>query len=234
MGNQASKGLWTMALSLPCWALAGPVLDTATNREWRQLTETVNVSITAMRAVCDATTGACSGSVGGFSVEGWTFAADADVKALYQNFGLPAMDFAGGTSYTYLQADGFYGTKVDDFVDIDGVGSDAGLFNVTYNFPGQQTVSGYTRTINPRAPSPYAAVAIVGLLETDRPNSIVTLSSSNNGAASTFNGFWMYRTAPEVVVTPLPLPNSLALTGLALVAGAGVWRRTPAKRRQGA
>ena len=72
------------------------------DKEWRQVTETVNFSWNDFSSVCDATTGACSSgtlsnsTVGTVSFDGWTWASQGDVAGLFRGLdgwdGPPATD----------------------------------------------------------------------------------------------------------------------------------------------
>lgn len=65
------------------------------DKEWRQLTETVDFSWNDFDSVCDTSDGSCSGNltngtVGTVSFNGWTWASQGDVAGLFQ--GLPGWD----------------------------------------------------------------------------------------------------------------------------------------------
>jgi hypothetical protein len=80
------------SLTAENYVLAGP-------NQWRQLTDTTGFSWNQIASVCSTTTGACSGSLGGVSFDGWIWADNATIRDLFDALIVPAStQFAGPTS----------------------------------------------------------------------------------------------------------------------------------------
>ena len=71
MKNLFKAVLAVCAISLTTGVNAGVIVG---DKEWRQVTETVNLTYGDLASVCNSTTGACSGSVGGVDFSAWTWA----------------------------------------------------------------------------------------------------------------------------------------------------------------
>ena len=106
-GNADMKTLFkallaVCAISLTTGVNAGVIVG---DKEWRQVTETVNFSWNDFSSVCNTSDGSCSGSLtngtlGTVSFDGWTWASWTDVAGLFQV--LPGWDGpSSGTSPFY-------------------------------------------------------------------------------------------------------------------------------------
>lgn len=190
---------------LPLTAQAGPI--TVDGREWRQVTETTNLSWTQIATVCDRWTGACSGSLGGIDFDGWVWAGVSDIGDMFRALtGYPVSD--PGTVYRHGSswAPAFFA-----------------LFDPTYHSPEVVAVTGLSREANEySAVRPYVA---------DRSGSGSDWIST--GVRATMHdplaevGGWFYRASGPVAMTePGPLP--LFLTGAALI-----WGMRSTHRRRG-
>lgn len=95
------------------------------DREWRQVTDTVGLTWNQIATVCDTATGACSGSLGGISFDGWNWADNDAVLSMFDELILPgSMQFPGvpalffdptGTLISVLiSPDVFLPTQLDD------------------------------------------------------------------------------------------------------------------------
>ncbi len=173
-------------------------------REWRQLTDALNFTWNQVATVCNPTTGACAGSLGATSFDGWTWASNSDVQSLFEQLILPGTtQFPSSTS--------FFVALVSPDIDA-AIG--AAAFQPTNATGGAEIVLGWSRTLNPSQPgNAYAPFLIDYFSSADRADLGHFWSVTS---ARSDGGVWLYRTVPE--------PGSFMLAGLGLL-GIGVMRR---------
>jgi hypothetical protein len=143
-------------LTFSCAAQA-VVID---NRDWRQVSETTNITYDQMSQVCNLVTGACNGAVGNVDMTDWIWADDVAIASMFEVItGAPDGTFdADANNYTTRGE-----TWADAFMDVDGAGTDAGLFDATWRYTLREfdyTVFGLTRhVVNGNADRSYIRVA---------------------------------------------------------------------------
>lgn len=182
-------------------------------KDWRQLTETTDVSWLIASSSCGS--GLCSGSIGDVSVDGWFWASNDDVRGLFDTLIKP------GT--TQFPTAGLYSAPgdLDIAAAIDSVFAPTALSQIgtrTY-----REVRGLTRSLNGGTTtlaylldSPFDTGLDFAGFDTSYP--------TNLGGPGT--GLWLYRP----VAVDVPEPTTPALFGLAL-AGLGFMRRRAWSRR---
>lgn len=212
-------------------------VDVVTNLEWRQLTETTGYAYNQINTGgingCSAATGACAGQLEGTgpSLNGWTWATEAEVRTLFANFAGTA-DIAGFNSSpavptNYNIFDSIWAPAI---LDDDGTGPDQGLFYSSDINPGQWSrVAGLTRTLQDSqsvyAPSVTEYGTQFQLTLWDRAQTDEAVSTV---ATSSGTGIWMYRALGSQNNNPVPLPASIWLVGLgACLLGVGRRRDSP-------
>ena len=85
-------------------------------REWRQLTETTNVSWLIVNNACGS--GVCSGSIGDVSVDGWHWADNSDVQGLFETLIKPGTtQFPTSTTSYFAPGDADIATAVTSVFD---------------------------------------------------------------------------------------------------------------------
>ncbi len=182
-------------------------------KDWRQLTETTDVSWLIANSSCGS--GLCSGSIGEVSVDGWFWASNDDVRGLFDSLIQP------GT--TQFPTAGLYSAPGDP----DIAAAIGAVFAPTALSPiGTRTyrevrgltrsLSGGTTTLAYLLDSPFDTGLDFAGFDTSYP--------TNLGGAGT--GLWLYRP----VGVDVPEPATLGLFGLAL-AGLGFVRRRACARR---
>lgn len=182
--------------------------------DWRQVTATTGLSWDAVSSVCNSTTGYCAGSIDGANFDGWTWASNSDIRALFDQLIYP-----GTTQFP---------TNTSAFLDYDVPGADAAI-DPTVFLPTTtlgnyfKAVIGWSRSTYPGFPD----VAYVPYLQHD----VNTAMKSDGGVLGVgygtstmapYIGVWLYRAVPEPGSAWLML---LGLSGLILA------RRTTARRR---
>jgi hypothetical protein len=198
-------------------------IDAVTNLEWRQLTETVNISYNALNTGgvngCSAATGACSGSLGAVDLTGWTWATEPEVRLLFHNFSgaqfIPGFTPLPGAPTNYNEESSLWAPAI---LDIDGAGVDTGIFDATRIIPLEMSVSGITRTDAGNGVQTRGAV-IVDDLDFTGINGDVTIGRDKaiTNTAVFFDdedahvGVWLYRQAPTSDVPVPPAPWLLAI-----------------------
>jgi hypothetical protein len=210
-------------------AASAGYIDTTNNREWRQLTDTTGISVSAIAARCDAITGACSGSAtaaaGGAtaSLDGWIWGSTSDLRSLFGTRPTinSTVDRTTWLSYGVTKYSEFYSDVVGGtWIDTDGVGSDTGAFNATRSTGDTNAYfQGYTRdrlSVSPGNPAVVAesrfirynnGAALINLFE-----SIITVDSiTKANVTDPTVGFWLFRDL-AVAPPPAPVPNPPVVT----------------------
>lgn len=187
-------------------AAAGPIVG---DREWRPLTETTGFSWLMVNAVCG--TGVCHGDLGGVSVDGWYWADNSDLQALFDELIQPGTTQFPTPTTNYVNAN-----------DADIAGVLDSVFAPTTEFFGFREARGFSRTkiddfnayLAYFYDSPFANQDDMAVLDSPVP--------TNFGHSSM--GVWLYKPVQEV-----PEPVTLALLGTAL---AGVASRRLRRARR--
>jgi hypothetical protein len=174
-------------------ALMPPV--SVDDRLWLQPLDFVNNSWNDIAAVCDPTTGACNGSLGGNDVTGWTWAGIPDLIDLFTAFGIPGTQVNNQWSVLVTPATTTWAPLF------------LGSFLATNVYP---EVTGYLRY-------QVGFAAVADDIPTFAPllfdGAQVTASPGGNAnASSEIIGGWFYRTVPS------PATVSLLCLGLAALA----------------
>jgi hypothetical protein len=182
-------------------ALMAPVL--VDGREWLQPMDFVNISWYDIAEVCDPITGACTGSLGGDGLSGWTWANTDDTYALLAHFWpyelccgeFPANGVYGNEFAEYFWAAGF------QFVE--DISAQVGVIRVTAGFTRTTYVSG----------SGYAYAAVVGTSQSGLDPYFPNWTFGKEIVSPGIGGLF-YRDP----VSPIPTPATLSLLGLGLAA----------------
>jgi hypothetical protein len=182
-------------------------------QDWRQLTETTGLSWNQVSTVCSTTTGACAGSLGTVSFDGWTWAENADVAALFDQLIQPSTTQFPTPTSAYVAAND------------PGIAAAIGTtgFLPTFAFTNFEEVHGLSRTEftlgGPNARDPY----LLDLFDPSHPDAAVLSGFVDKTIAAAGLGFWLYR---PVEVTE---PGTLLLLTAGLLAVAATRRRRAAK-----
>lgn len=175
------------------------------DREWRQLTDTINLAWSEVASVCNSSTGACSGSIGGVSFDGWTWASIEDVQELFDQLIKPESVQFPTIETNYL--------AVND-PDIRAALGPSGFTPVPAGF-GPTRTGGWVRT--PLFP-PQVWFAPYLLLEATPENedfACLYCGGITDEGPQSYRGNWMYRPA-----TPTQLIDHLATIAIGVGPGA--------------
>lgn len=176
--------------------------------EWLQPLDFVNYTWNAISTVCDVTTGACNGSLGGNDLTGWTWADVDDLNALFNHYiGSPALGPGPSTISGDLGTDWVESMTADGFLSVIDVSE-------------LEYITGNLRT------SFDATSTYLGRISTSRmldgfgnilfeQSFAVTSSTFAKNALSSDTGVWFVRDPNAVSV---PITDTLALVGAGLCA----------------
>lgn len=177
---------------------------TVDGRDWLQPVDFINLSWNTMNSVCNATTGLCSGSLGGNSLDGWIWASVDDVNSLFNHY-LGAAHTLGPGPDTFEQADGVWALAffADGWLMTNG-GIDTGI----------KEVFGSTRdTVTDGASG--ATLANIGLMSWGTRDGSPVETTTTTAKAQTSDS------SPNIgafIFRPVPSPGTLPLLGLSLAA----------------
>jgi hypothetical protein len=183
-------------------------------KDWRQLTETTDVSWLIADGACGS--GTCSGSIGDVSVDGWIWATNDDVRGLFD-----ALIQPGSTQFP----------AVGDYFalgDPDIANAIGGVFAPTAVTPVGTRIDREVRGLTRSSSGGTTTLAYLLDNSLERGLDFAAFDSSyptNLGSPGT--GLWLYRAAGEVAVAE---PATFGLFGLGL-AGLGFVRRRALPRR---
>lgn len=171
--------------------------------DWRQLTETTGFSWDQVATVCDPGTGACAGSLGTVSFDGWTWADNTAIQGLFEQLILPgSIQFPSSTSaWTSL-----------DSADIDAAIAPT-AFYATETTSFGELLRGISRTSPSGATwayMPFLYNRPAGSMAPDVANLVDSLALGDRGRSI---GMWLFRPAQRAV--PEPGPLALFVVGIA-------------------
>ena len=172
--------------------LAGPTVAQAASvivggKEWRQPIDTLGATWDGTAAICDSTTGVCSGAL-----SGWTWASNADIQALFEELIRP-----GTTQFP---------TPTSDYAELDSLDIATAIslpnyFEKTYEaFGAFEIVRGWSRTLAPQVPGvPPAAYSpyLQNYVGPDSINDAAVLSEQRAPDTQIGGGVWLYRPAHQ-------------------------------------
>jgi hypothetical protein len=178
-------------------------------KDWMQLTGTTGLSYLQANTLCGS--GTCSGSIGSTSIDGWSWATNADVASLFDSLIQPGTTQFPTATSTYAVAN-----------DADIANAITNVFNPTSIFNLGGTVwrevrgmtfgaSNDTTTMAYLSDSPFATTLDYAAFDTTWP--------TNLGDGTT--GLWLYKSLDSA---PVPEPGTIALLGVAAI-GLLVMRR---------
>lgn len=180
-------------LLTPQLATAGGVV--VGDREWRQLTDTINLAWSEVASVCSTTTGACSGSIGPVSFDGWTWASIEDVQELFEQLIKP-----DSVQFPTIQSD--YAAANDP--DIRAALGPGGFTPVPAGF-GPIRTGGWTRSVYLFAPIYYSPYLLLQGTAQNEDLACLNCAGVTSEGPQSYRGNWMYRPA-----TPAQLLDKLA------------------------
>ena len=200
MKNLFKALLAVCAVCLTTGVNAGVIVG---DKEWRQVTDTVNFSWNDFSGVCSTSDGSCSGdltngTLGTVSFDGWTWASQGDVAELFQGLNgwngptLPVVSFSHSSLFATWAPD-FFNT-LGFFHTLDVV-SDVRTYGLVRN------LCLYCGTVG-IAFMPWISLNVD---DNDELAEAVTIGIVNDFFADEAVGGWFYRDAP------VPAPPTLAL-----------------------
>ena len=175
---------------------------TENGREWRELYTTTGLSWSQVASVCptDGVT-ACSGSVGGHDLTGWTWASAPQVRSLMVQYapGLATADAVTGI-------DGFFGA-----INFLGVMRWTTYTSLTYSY--SEWTGGWTSSTDAATGNPIAAGAgySTGLTGTTSDGSIGL--GPDTDVANQYRGVFLWRTAGLDYSAPVVTPTVTGTLG---------------------
>lgn len=197
-------GILATILLAPSFAVADGVI--VGDREWRQPIDTSGFQWSQVASVCSATTGACAGSLGGVSFDGWTWASSEDVQDLFEQLIQP-----DSVQFPTIETN-YFATKDPDIRAALGPG---GFTPLATDF-GPVRTGGWTRSVFLFAPLYFAPYLILD--ETGLEQDYACLYCAGIGTdTGNYRGNWLYRPA-----TPTMLLNRLAETVVVLGPGSSL------------
>lgn len=180
------------------------------DKDWRQLSETINLSYIDLDVIYDTATGQLdtgATSVGGVDFAGWTWASMDDVKDLFIE--LTGYPFDGGR-VGYREAGSTWAPAFFELFDP--------LFDGTVDGHRVHVATGKTR-------STTDGIVINGIVQNHFPDDVQDLVSvgsySGFDSSSRWNGVWVYKDLSNV-----PEPATMILFGIGLLGLAGMNRRS--------
>jgi hypothetical protein len=202
-----------LALLLVSGAAQAVVID---SRDWRQVSETTNITFNQMAQVCDLVSGVCNGSVTGVDMTGWIWSDDVAIASMFEVVtGAPDGTFDVDQFNYTVRGEGWG----DDFIDTDGAGPDEGLFDATWQYtliPHDYTVFGMTRNVvNGAADRSYIRISRDDPIA-DANSAMAAIVGNPVGfdIARVHTGHWLYKDVP----VPAPPTLLLMLLGMTLLA----------------
>jgi len=190
----------TKSLGVLVAILLTPTLVTADgvivgDREWRQLTDTINLTWSDVASVCNTTTGACSGSIGPVSFDGWTWASIEDVQELFEQLIKPESIQFPTIETNYL--------AVND-PDIRAALGPSGFAPVPAGF-GPVRTGGWTRSVFMFPPLYFSPYLLLEAAAQNEDFACLNCAGVADEGPQSYRGNWMYRAA-----TPAQLLDQLA------------------------
>jgi hypothetical protein len=174
-------------------------------KNWMQVKETSFFTFSDVAGTaCNLGTGVCSGNATNnqgttLNLDGWTWASSQDIESLFEAVtGAPSGTFGplNPTNYSVSKNDDDW---ADDFVDIDGAGSDTGLFDAMDATANENFwVAGVTRTVYENNKTDRSYIRSI-----DTTNVAVVRNNVGFDNARIHTGLWFYRT--QSVPAPLTL-----------------------------
>jgi hypothetical protein len=182
-----------------------PVFNDGHGREWRQLTDSVDLSWDDVAAICPTDgTGVCASSVQSVSLDGWVWAEVNQIGQLFTYFG----DHPGAINVVFAPN---ATSHADEFLDT--------AFDSTYSDNVFRWAAGWTST---RTPGGAVWVAEVIDKYSGDPNADILTTADNFGPGThPYVGLWLWRAE----LHQAPEPTTLALLGLGFAGLAASRRR---------
>lgn len=177
-------------------------------KEWRQLTETVNITWNELDAIYDTNTGLLDTSVtiaGPDSVDfdGWVWASNDEVTDMFN--AVTGLNFTIGTTYT--EAGSKWGPELLQ------------TFNSNHTTSTLMWAAGYTRELDQ-----YGYGCIAGVIDNFDASVIdhIVYGSGGTGVNDRHDDMsvWVYKDA-----APVPEPSTIILFGFGILGLAGIGRR---------
>ena len=201
--NEFNRLILAVTIALICGssnAIAATVFNDGHGKEWRQVTDTQNISWSDIASVCPLNgTSACNGTVDGVNLNGWVFASVDEVGQLFSYFG----EFPGGITQVHVPSTSNAGEFLDTAI------------GPTYTDNIVRRVMGWTST-----PTPGGSiwVAEVWDLSPDNPNGDFWTTDDNFGPGQASSvGSWMWRSSVSAV--PEPATWAMFIVGFGAVGG---------------